>query len=169
MRTLFELDAKDYDPNGRTFSRPSVRAIIIKDGKLAMVQSVMYNYFKFPGGGLEKGETHEDALIRETLEEAGLQVIPESIKEYGLVHRVQKGKKEEVFVQDNYYYTCNTKDEILAQKLDSYEEREHFTLKFVTPFEAIKVNREMDHGPKDKVMIEREARVIETLLKEHYF
>lgn len=169
MRTLFELDSKDYNPDGKIFSRPSVRAIIIKDGKLALVQSVMYNYFKFPGGGLEKGETNEDALIRETLEEAGLQVIPESIREYGLVHRVQKGKREDIFVQDNFYYLCDTKAEIVAQKLDDYEEREHFTLKYVSPQEAIKVNREMDHGPKDKIMVEREARVIETLLNEHYF
>ncbi len=169
MRTLFELDSKDYNIGGKVFSRPSVRAIIIKDGKIAMVHSIMYNYFKFPGGGIEDGETMTEALLRETLEEVGLIVIPESIKEYGLVHRAQRGKKEDVFVQDNYYYTCSTKDEIVPQKLDGYEEREHFTLKFVSPYEAIKVNREMDHGPKDKIMVEREARVLETLINEGYF
>ena len=37
MRILFEMDKKDYVPNGSVFSRPSARAIIIKDGKIAMV------------------------------------------------------------------------------------------------------------------------------------
>lgn len=37
MRILFEMDKKDYIPNGSVFSRPSARAIIIKDGKIAMV------------------------------------------------------------------------------------------------------------------------------------
>ena len=34
MRLLFELDTKDYDPNGVPFVRPSVRGIIIRDGKI---------------------------------------------------------------------------------------------------------------------------------------
>ena len=93
MRLLFEMDAKDYDPDGKVFSRPSARGIIIRDGKIAMVHSLKYDYYKFPGGGIEKGESPEQALQREVAEEAGLQVIPQSIREYGLVHRVQKGEK----------------------------------------------------------------------------
>ena len=60
MRTLFCIDTKDYDPNGTTYVRPSVRGIIVRDGKVAMVHSRKYNYSKFPGGGLEAGETHEE-------------------------------------------------------------------------------------------------------------
>lgn len=33
MRILFEMDKKDYVPDGSVFSRPSARAIIIKDEK----------------------------------------------------------------------------------------------------------------------------------------
>ena len=40
MRLLFEIDTKDYDPNGKAFVRPSVRGIIIRDGKVAMVHSL---------------------------------------------------------------------------------------------------------------------------------
>ena len=36
MRILYEMDKKDYVPNGSVFSRPSARAIIIKNGKIAM-------------------------------------------------------------------------------------------------------------------------------------
>ena len=44
MRLLFEMDAKDYDPDGKVFSRPSARGIIIRDGKIAMVHSLKYDY-----------------------------------------------------------------------------------------------------------------------------
>lgn len=45
MRILFEMDKKDYVSNGSVFSRPSARAIIIKDRKIAMVYSRKYNYY----------------------------------------------------------------------------------------------------------------------------
>ena len=57
MRTLFEMDKKNYDSSGKVFYRPSVRSIIIRGGRVAMVHSLMYDYYKFPGGGIESGET----------------------------------------------------------------------------------------------------------------
>ena len=81
MKLLFEIDLKNYDKNGKAFKRPSARAIIMKDNKIYMVHSLVYDYYKFPGGGIEKDESNIDALIRETAEEAGLIVIKDSIKE----------------------------------------------------------------------------------------
>lgn len=72
MRLLFNLDTKDYTCTDRVLSRPSVRAIVIKDGRVAMVHSLKYDYYKFPGGGMEPGETQEEALARETLERLDL-------------------------------------------------------------------------------------------------
>lgn len=166
MQLLFSIDTKDYDPSGTAFVRPSVRSIIIRDGRIAMVHSIKYNYYKFPGGGMEPGETQIDALIRETMEEAGLAVILSSIREFGYVHRVQKGKKEDMFIQDNYYYLCDVEPEIRPQELDDYEANEHFTLEFIAPETAIDINRNCPHGPKDQNMLEREARVLEILMEE---
>lgn len=171
MRTLFDIDAKNYADCPNTFVRPSVRAVIIRGKTVAMVHSLQYDYYKFPGGGPEPGETHADALMRETAEEAGLTVLPESIREYGMVHRIQKSTKtpDTCFVQDNFYYLCCAGEETVPQSLDDYEAAEHFTLEFVTPEHAIAVNRENDHGPKDKNMLEREAKVLEMLTAEGYF
>lgn len=169
MRLLFEIDTKDYDPNGKAFVRPSVRGIIIRDGKVAMVHSLKYDYYKFPGGGMENGESLEESLLREVVEESGLQVIPPSIREYGLVHRVQKGQKEAMFIQDNYYFLCDVEEKVGSQKLDDYEAEERFTLEYVDPTHAIRINREVDHGPKDQIMLEREARVLEMMIREGIF
>ena len=171
MRLLFEIDTKDYDPAGRGFIRHSARCIHIRNGLVAMVHSLKYDYYKFPGGGIEPGESREKAMIRETLEEAGLVVIPDSVKEYGYVHRIQKSDHddEDYFLQDNYYYLCDVEEDVDAQNLDGYEADEGFTLEYVDPDKAIFVNRNVDHGPKDQRMLEREARVLELLKEEGYF
>ena len=171
MRLLFEIDLKNYDKNGKSFKRPSARAIIIKDNKIYMVHSLVYDYYKFPGGGIEKQESNIDALIRETAEEAGLIVIKDSIKEYGYVHRIQKAKDEgySMFIQDNFYYLCDVENKKINQNLDDYEDFEKFTLELVDPKIAINANRNSDHGPKNKDMIEHEAKVLEILISEGYF
>ena len=171
MKLLFEIDLKNYDKNGKAFKRPSARAIIIKDNKIYMVHSLVYDYYKFPGGGIEKQESNIDALIRETAEEAGLIVIKDSIKEYGYVHRIQKAKDEgySMFIQDNFYYLCDVENKKINQNLDDYEDFEKFTMELVDPRIAINANRNSDHGPKNKDMIEREAKVLEILISEGYF
>ncbi len=168
MRLLFEIDKKDYGGCVRSFTRDSARSIIIKNGKVAMIHSLKYDYYKYPGGGIEPGESAVDALIRETAEEAGLTVVPDTIREYGYVHRIQKStvEEDECFIQDNYYYLCDVEEGVRPQKLDDYESEEHFTLEYVKPETAILSNRTKDHGPKDTVMLEREARVLEMLLSD---
>jgi len=170
MRTLFELDKKDYKETDEKYSRPSVRAIIRKDDRFAMVHSRKYDYYKFPGGGIEGDESYEAALIREVKEETGLTVNPSSIKEYGMVRRSQKGKKEgTVFVQNNYYYFCEVLEGNEGQCLDDYESEEGFTLEYVMPEKVIETNRNADHGEKNgdnfyQLMIERDARIMERLI-----
>ncbi len=171
MRLLFEIDRQNYQKGGTSTARPSVRGIIIKNGKIAMIHSLTYDYYKFPGGGIENNENHIDTLIREVTEESGLKVIPESVREYGFVHRIEKGDFEDIFIQDNYYYLCNAEDTVYQQSLDQYEDEEKFTLEWVSPETVLTVNRTHFHGKKQGhfqfgTMLERECRVIEILMKE---
>lgn len=171
MRELFVLDKKNYDPNGTVGRRPSVRGIILKDGKIAMMHSRKYDYYKLPGGGIEPGETLEETLIREVREESGLTVKPETIKEFGYVRRIEKGRFEDIFVQDNYYFICEAEDTIMEQELDDYEAEEQFTLEFVSIDHAVHVNATSNHLEKGDIvtfqgMIERENRVLKMLEEE---
>lgn len=168
MDRLFIMDAQDYDPSLKRFRRPSARGIIIKDGRLAMVHSIQYNYYKFPGGGIKSGESPESALIREVTEETGLTVIPESVREFGSVLRIQLSAYDDqtIFEQENFYYLCDTKDMLQEQSLDDYESEEGFTLEYVLPETVIDVNKNADHGGYDRHLIEREAKVTEYLLSK---
>ena len=168
MRLLFEMDLKDYDSCTHSFVRNSARSIMIRDGRVAMVHSLKYDYYKFPGGGIEDNESPVDALIRETREEAGLVIIPESVREYGYVHRKQRSdsNKTEIFIQDNYYYLCEAEEEVVSQDLDNYEAREGYTLEYVRPETAIYKNRNVRNSPYNELMFEREARVLELLVVE---
>lgn len=171
MRELFVLDKKNYNPNGSVGRRPSVRGIIIRDGKIAMMHSRKYNYYKLPGGGIEPGETLEDTLIREVREESGLIVKPETIKEFGYVRRIEKGRYEEIFIQDNYYFLCEAEVTVMEQELDDYEAEEQFTLEFVSVTDAISVNESANHFEKENIatfrgMLDRENKVLNLLLAE---
>ena len=178
MRELFDIIKYNYDPNGKPFIRPSVRGIIIKDKKIAVVHSMMYDYYKFPGGGMDKGEDNIATLIREVKEEAGLDVIVDSIREYGHVLRKEKGHPEDIFIQDNYYYLCDTVNTSGEQTLDDYESRENFTLEWADPLHVIKTNDrfvEVCKNYEDNAHINksvesyRESRVMKILVDEGYF
>ena len=168
MRTLFTIDTKAYDPNGTVEVRPSVRGIILEGGKVLMVHSLKYDYYKFPGGGMEPGESREDSLCREVREETGFAVLPGSVREYGLVHRRSKGKHADLFIQDNFYYLCDIGPAV-GQELDDYEDAERFTPEFVTPRHAIEVNRFHDHQGRWGIVQMRDCAVLEKLMEEGYF
>ena len=171
MRLLFEMDKKDYDKCTHSFVRNSARSIIIKNKRVAMIHSMKYDYYKFPGGGIENGESPVEAMIRETREESGLIVKSDTVKEYGYVHRIQRSDMDETecFIQDNYYYLCETADEIGHQELDDYEAKEAYTLEYVEPDVAIRKNRHVVQNPYNQIMFEREARVLELLVAEGFF
>lgn len=170
MRLLFSLDKKDYADCTYTFVRNSARSIILRDGKVAMIHSLKQDYYKFPGGGIEKDESPAEAMIRETREEAGLVVRPETVREYGYVHRIQRGGMDpnECFIQDNFYYFCEAEEEILPPQMEDYEVEAGFELEFVDARRAIRTNRESALDNRYHTMLQREAQVLELLIEEGY-
>ena len=82
MKKLLVIDYKDYTEDMPVFEKHTVRAVILRDGMLAMQKS-RYGEFKMLGGVVEDGESHLETLMREVEEEAGLLVRPDSVKEIG--------------------------------------------------------------------------------------
>ena len=163
MRELFDLIDPDLDLNGTRFVRPSVRGIIIKDNRIAAVHSMMYDYYKFPGGGKDQGEDDISTLIREVKEEAGRDVIVSSVREYGRVYRLEKGAVADIFEQENLYYLCNSSNTSGEQDLDDYEFQENFTLEWITPDEFYSVNMRFVNsvdGSDDLALISKRAEAV---------
>jgi len=69
--------------------REAARAIVFDDNKLvALLHATKYDYYKLPGGGIEKGESPEVAMKRECLEEIGCEV--EIIADLGTILEYRK-------------------------------------------------------------------------------
>ncbi|MBP7774829.1 NUDIX domain-containing protein [Candidatus Woesebacteria bacterium] len=67
------LEPVPYDGSEVTW-RVSAYALIIKDGKLLVAKSRHEKFYDVIGGGVDIGETIEEALHREALEEAGAHI-----------------------------------------------------------------------------------------------
>ena len=172
MERLFEIDLKDYKETDEVFRRPSARAIILQENKIALVYSKKEKYYKFPGGGIHDDENKIEALIREVREEVGMTVIPESIREFGSVLRRQKSDESEnnVFEQENYYYFCTVENQLTSQELDDYEKEAEFVLRVVDIGTAIQANRDYQSDNFfDEIMIKRELRVLQMIQQKMKF
>ena len=167
MKLLYEFDYKDYNKCIRKFERNAVRAIIFKNNKIAMVKSGKEGYYKFPGGGMKENESHIDALIRETLEETGLSIIPETIRKYGYTCEKRKGTYDfdEIFIQNSYYYMAEVTDKISELSLDKYEKLLDYHLEYVPIEVAYEANKKIGENYHSSFIL-REAKVLEILINE---
>lgn len=103
--------------------RVRVAGVIIKDDKILLMRRVKNGreYFVFPGGAVEKGESPKDALVREIKEELSLDAKPDKLllemvntdyqqKEYYYLVKDFRGEvalggeEKENMNKDNQYY-----------------------------------------------------------------
>ena len=98
---------ENVNPEGKTILREAVRGVIFREGKLLMVYSTVNRDYKFPGGGVDAGETHLDALRREISEECGA-TLGQVTGELGKVQELAVAREEEfeTFKMNSYYYFC---------------------------------------------------------------
>ena len=144
--------------------RTAVRAIIMEQEKILMVRSD-FGYFKLPGGGVEEGESHAEALLREVAEETGY-INCRIGTELGIVseQRPDHSSEDSYFHMDSHHFLCelSTKDQA-EQSLIGYELEEGYLPVWVSLQEAIDTNNLAYETDKSYVFIPRENFVLEWL------
>lgn len=84
--------------------RPSAYGVVVKDGRVLLLKQI--NGYDLPGGGVELGETLEEAVVREVKEESGLDVRgPELLGAETSFYKPYKttGKYVQALM---FYYAC---------------------------------------------------------------
>lgn len=80
----YAVDADDLE------QRIGVYAVIVKDGKILLTRQ--WDGYSLVGGGVDKGESLEDAFVREVKEETGLIAQPDRM----IYHATTFFKKDEI-------------------------------------------------------------------------
>ena len=165
MQILTEIHrAEGINTHGKTVHRTAVRAVILRGPELLMVYSSNVGDYKFPGGGVDIGETHQQALARELLEECGASLLSVD-GEFGAVveYNFAEEKEYDVFKMTSYYYFCQIREEFVSQKLDGYEKELGFQPLWINIDKAILLNRSLLATDEIPQWLRREIFILEYL------
>ncbi len=163
MNTLTQIHrVEGINIHGRTIYRMAVRAVILRGQNLLMIHSSTVGDYKFPGGGVEAGESHEQALRREVREECGSHLV-EFGKHIGSIIEYNHAKESEyaVFKMTSHYYLCQAGDDFGVQKLDEYEKDLGFKPVWINIDNAISENRSLLNSDKSPDWLKREVFMLE--------
>jgi 8-oxo-dGTP pyrophosphatase MutT (NUDIX family) len=156
-------------PSGTKITqREAVRGVVIKDENMVFMIHTANGDYKFPGGGIEDGENHVTALIREFIEETGYS-ISNMIQLIGVIIEQKQDayEPEAYFVMKSYYYRCGIIGEKQEQKLDAYEKEMDFKAEYVSIIEAYKQNKRLLEVNCEKVnpWVSRELIALKNIIE----
>lgn len=173
MRVLGINDKKDYEPQSKEVTRVSARCIVIEDGKIYLSHSRKFNFYKLPGGGVDRGETKKDSAMREAREEAGVFVDRSDMKLWGVYidkwKSVRSGEEKLVWVNKSYYYICKRIGELLPIEPTESEKYDEAESVLVNIDEAIEANILRINSPEYSVKeryLERENEIFKLIKEE---
>lgn len=144
------------------FERTGVRAIIQQNGRLLLMKSNRGDY-KFPGGGAEAGEGDHAALIREIHEETGFVDFTIGVKRGSVIQtKPDQYRPGQWYKLTSPYYEVQLHSlERRPVQLTEDEQEQGFQAVWITPQQAIEVNKRIPIDPNLNGYIERENWVLQ--------
>lgn len=164
MRLLFEINHNNFEKDWKVLEIHKTRAIICREGKYA-VQLDKTGEYSFLGGGVEEGETLIEALKREVLEESGLVVKENTIREFAEVKEIKADRYEEdtIYISHNYYYFCEVDNILNPTSMTEHEKELGCRLAWENLDNIIEANNQL--GIDNAIF--RDNMVFKTLLNEY--
>jgi 8-oxo-dGTP diphosphatase len=161
--TLGELPGDPVD----VVRRQAVRAVIRRGGHLLMVHSTVAGDYKFPGGGIEAGESPAEALAREVREECGVAVVHVAGMPAIVVEERRPGQRagSTLSMRSSYHECVVDHDRDHPRDLDPYEADLGFAPAWVTAEDAVRVNAELLARGGAQPWVTRELAVLRVLVR----
>lgn len=121
---VFKSQAEDYAPFVPTHSLGAGGLVQNELGEILVIRERGASTYKLPGGHIELGEKIEDAVIREVLEETGIETTFDSVLGMASTHPYRFGKS-------NIYIVCKLAP--LSTKINIHDTHEIDDAKWVLP------------------------------------
>lgn len=166
MKCINNLIDDQYPQEEITHTRNVARAILINDKNEVCLIHLKCDdifghrdYYETPGGGVDNGETAEQAVIREIKEETGYQskIITELgyvSDYYNLIHRHNM----------NYYYLLKATEKGKTSR-NEYENKWFEEVGWYSLQDAIKFYENMNKEPIERLVKARELPVLKEAVK----
>ena len=143
-----------FPNNAEVVRRVSARGVCVHDGKALMIKYKWPGY-GFPGGGIESGESKEEAVIRELREEIGCMVVSVGSLILSVTERTtSESSPGKYFEQVNLFYECEVDDAIPYAPQPTQEEasREYASV-WIDLREALRENEPIPQRKRDVAVL----------------
>lgn len=135
------LELGDAAGGGPVVRRAAVKALVERDGRYLLLRTPATDDHKLPGGGIDAGETHEQALARELAEETGRALDRvDSLVLTVVERRRDQHEPGAVFEMTSSYYRVALTPGTGERDLDDYERDLDLTPVWVTAGSALAAN-----------------------------
>ena len=166
MKLLKRVKLCNVTDESHIILREATRAICLSGDNILLLYTGRYDDYSLPGGGVDVGESYENALIRELNEETGA-VNVKNIKAFGIYEEFRPWNREDEFdVQHmiSYCYTCSIDDKLGQTNYESYEIKNQMKPLWINIDKAIAHNEQvMLNSLKKGISIEREIFLLKRI------